>query len=251
MDIDWVTLNSFRDNNERRRYVEDVIKQCTPDNPIYLGNIIPRATKDGVYVTIALGAQEQSGMRGGQDNRMKWKIQFGGKINGKEMRGDEWGSNPMPGDKIVRLIPKSLVRGFGEERCLVPSGERNAAIMDGTYEEKFMDRIEYTVDKKGCCEMPFSDAMYYLSNYGIHGKSGRALCGKPQTSRDPCESPERDKDGNPKMKLIWYHRCAELDRDDYAAARNRKKPRKEKAVQEPKVDQEPGPTDDNGSDIQA
>lgn len=200
MQINYDRIKNEVDKTRRIMRAQEELAKFTPDNPPYLSDVYLNLDEGGQAILIAL--EEQENLRGQQP--FKWKI---------EVIKDEWGNVPQPGEKLIRAIPKNRKNRDG-----VPVGSRefNNAMVRGSYADEFEDRIEYVIDDKGCIECTFSDAGYYLFNWGIHGKTRRGMCNKREYSGEPCKAPNGDK------IHVHYWRYAEMDKDMYAALPVRK-----------------------------
>jgi hypothetical protein len=174
MDIDWQLIKKSNSVLERSNIVRDAIAACKPGDNIFLSECIVRAAQEGVYVLMELAQLEERALRTRQPP-MTWKLLC---------LKDEWGDVPQPGDKIVKIEPINTHTADGK---LVKPMERNIALNNGTYSDDFENRIEYTVDEKGCIECSKTDAVYFLNRYGIHPKSRRPIGtgGRKEFSTEP------------------------------------------------------------------
>lgn len=196
MNIDYKEITDEKDGSRRIDLAVEQLRRFSPDNPPPLSDFYTRLDKGGQSFLVALAEQEQNAVRGGQ--QFKWKIQ---------VRRDEWGNVPGPGDVVVRTMPKNLK---DRKSSPTPSGEINAAIIDGSFAERFEDRYEYVVDEKGCITCTFTDAGYFLQNWGVHFRTNRGLSGRPEYSKEPCKAPSGG------MLHVHYWRYAEVPAADYA-----------------------------------
>jgi hypothetical protein len=118
---------------------------------------------------------------------------------------DEWGNVPNPGDVVYMVTPRSLKRG----EKLIPVGDRNVAMMDGSYSDTYEHKRPYTVDEKGCISCSFTHAGSFLHTRGMHSKSNRPMT----TYKSPSEEPVMAPDG--KMHLIHYYLYKEITKEAY------------------------------------
>lgn len=192
MEIDWNTLDKKADILRKADYVEEVIAQCTPGNPLFLSDPIVKGGAEGAIVLKALAEHEESD-KDALIPPMKWKILV--------MR-DEWGNVPNPGDRVYKVNKiNTHKKGTGKT---VSARERNLAIMDGSYSKIFEQRTEYIVDEKGCIEAPFTDAGHFLWTRGVHPKSNRPITTYRATSSEPVLAP----DGNMLHIHYWLYKEA-------------------------------------------
>ena len=199
MEIDWLTVRNTRSVEERSQAILEMISACTPGDPVFLSDCIVKAGNEGAHVLMELEALETKALVS-RTAPMTWKILC---------LKDEWGKPPKPGSKIVKVAPTGFKRRDGK---MVGSEERNVAILDGSYAEKFEIRTEYIVDEKGCIECSFTDAGYFLRRWGVHPKSNRTMITYPETSREPVDYPN----GEPGEKRhCHYWRYKEMSKDAY------------------------------------
>lgn len=196
--IDYDRLRKEEDRTRRIMKAQEELSKFTPDNPPYLSDIRLRLDEGGQPLLIALEEQEKREMRPGGKPFM-WKIL---------VRRDEWGNVPQPGEKVVRTIP---VNRKNRDHQPVKSQQYNAAMVRGSFEDEYEVKNEYVVDDKGCIECSFTDAGYFLFNWGIHHKTNRGMCDKRELSTEPCKAPS----GN--MMHVHYWRYSEVDHIDYEA----------------------------------
>lgn len=202
--IDYDRLRKEQDRTRRLMYAQEELTRFTPDNPPYLSDIYTRLDEGGQPLLIALEEQETSAYQRRQ-KPFTWKIL---------VRRDEWGNIPQPGDVVTRRIP---INRKNRDSQPTTSREYNAARVRGSFSTEFEQMIEYPVDEKGCIECTFSDAGYFLFNWGIHHKTNRGMCNKRELSTEPCKAP------NGNMLHVHYWRYSEVDAADYEALEPRKK----------------------------
>ena len=113
-----------------------------------------------------------------------------------------------PGDRIYRRHKKSLYLRPGYP---IPTHELSTTVRLGQWEDRMLRQETFVVDKKGCITVSADDAWYFLTQYGIHGKSGAQISFHPKEfSEEPMRNPA---DG--KMKIVRYWRFKELDAAEY------------------------------------
>ena len=156
---------------------------------------------------IALEEQEKTALMTRQQP-FKWKIL---------VRRDEWGNVLQPGDVVKRVIP---INRKNRDNQPVSSDLFNRAKIRGSFEAEYEYAVEYVVDDKGCIECSFSDAGYFLFNWGVHHKTNLGMTTKREQSEEPCKAP------NGNMLHVWYWRYSEVDREDYEKLPSRKQAEK-------------------------
>ena len=189
--FDWASLAKYVDHDSKKAYVKEWLDACPSDDPIFLSDVIVRATAEGLPVMIDLADRETEARTMGIDPQ-KWTI--------LSVR-DEWGNVLGEGDEVIKV---NKVQGNST------TPERNTAILDGSYSKKYERRVPYPLDVKGCFTASFTDAVYFLLNYGIHGKSGLTMTNKRETSGEPMDTPNGGK------LAKWYWRFREVDGEMYA-----------------------------------
>lgn len=196
MHIDFDRITEKQNVNEQSDMIQTWIAACEDDDPIYLSDCLVRASGKGGVVLLELGEQEKRSANG-FGTPMKWRLL---------VIRDEWGHVPKPGETVKKINKRSLKRRDGS---VIPLGEREAAMNDGSYSKLYEEIVEYPVDEKGCIECTFTDAGYFLSQYGIHGKSNRAITTKKEMSTEPADYPKGGK------RHVHYWRFKEVDREQY------------------------------------
>lgn len=190
-------LNQFRsivDRNEKIDAIKSALYQAPEDDPPYLSDLI---VSDDDAITVALSDMEQEAMRTRRDG-LTWRLL---------VIRDEWGNVPQPGEAIDRIIPINRKTRDGKP---VSAKDINRAMVDGSYSKKYEDNRSYTIDEKGCISCSFSDAVYFLKHWGIHGKTRTGITYHPEHSQEPCIAP------NGQKLHVWYWRFAEVDNAEYA-----------------------------------
>jgi hypothetical protein len=189
-----------RDAKDLNGYIDNILNnQCSPDDPPYLSDLIVGFNQGGVFLMEALGEKFVDDVDMPDTLRFKWHLQ---------VLRDEWGNPPNPGDVVTRRIQKPHKHGEGKP-CT--ADEINFDIMNGEYEKKWIKKIPFEVDKKGCITVGFSTAVSLLRQFGIHGKSGHNMSiHVVEHSGDPVPCP----DGQ--MRHVWYRRFKEVDKEEYS-----------------------------------
>ncbi|MCP4548681.1 MAG: hypothetical protein GY835_19665 [bacterium] len=215
MDIDWVALKKEENPIERSKMIQGWINRCTPNDPIFLSDCILRGSSIGLYVLEELAAAENRAIQT-RGEPMLWNI---------FVICDKWGKEPLPGETVFKINKKSLKHANGD---IIPPGERNLAIIDGSYEELFEDHRPYVVDDKGCIQCSFTDAGHFLNLWGVHAKTNRAMVPHKKKSPEPVDHP----DGGQQFEYNWLYK--EMTKDMYEALPKRKaKPKKREKKEEP------------------
>lgn len=197
--VDYERLKIIGDLNERSRILNDTIRTCPLDDPIFLSDAIVRIKNGELEAQELFIALEQNEKARHPNVPMLWKIQ---------VMVDEFGNKPNPGDIVRKINKKPLKNPDGTP---LDVGALNTAIALGTYSEKFEEIVEYKIDAKGCIECSFTDAVHYLSLYGIHAMTGVPLTTKPVHSREPVDTIPGDPH-SPKLH-VWYRRFKEMNKD--------------------------------------
>jgi hypothetical protein len=197
--IDYARIRAEQDEVARHEVAKEILSTYRPDNPPYLSDIFVNWKNGGQMLLIALEEQEKEEQRKGVAGKpFTWKILI---------RRDEFGNVPQPGEVVERVEP---INRKDRKHHPVRPGDLNAARTDGTFKEKYESRREYIVDPRGCIECSFQDAGYFLFNWGVHHKTNRGICNKPEHSGEPVKTP----DGQ--HLHVWYWRYSEVDKGTYA-----------------------------------
>lgn len=195
MSIDFLALSQIRDVKTQAQLAREMIA-ADPDG-IYLSDVLIRAGYEGGVVLIELAKLETTALRS-RRKPQTWNI---------FVLRDQWGNVPGPGDKVIKIDKRP---------DLGTSGNRNIAKLDGSYAERYEDRIEYEVDEKGCITCTFTDAGHFLNLWGVHGRTNRTMTTKPEHSEEPCDCPGGGK------KHVWYWRYKEVTAAEYEKLPRRK-----------------------------
>jgi len=193
--IDYDYLNRARSATLRMDRAHEILREYAPNDPPYLSNVYANLDQGSQTILIALAEQEQQQKRPG-GTPFTWNLL---------VRRDEFGNIPAAGEYVERVIP---INRKDREGAPVQSKIINAAMLDGSFSEKFEMRTKYLIDSKGCIQCTFSDAGYFLYNWGVHHKTNRGITTRPELSAEPYDTPEG--------KLhVWYWRYSEVDAEDY------------------------------------
>jgi hypothetical protein len=128
-----------------------------------------------------------------------------------------------PGDKVIRRHKKLLYTRPGMP---IPGRDLNTIVRLGQWEEKMEIHEKFIVDSKGCISVSADDAWYFLTKFGVHGKSGAPISPHPEFSTDPMRNP-----ANGKTQIVRYWRFKEWDYEEYETA-----PEIERRSKEPQKD---------------
>ena len=212
MKLNRDNFKNIEDQQTRTMAVQQELAQFAPDDPPYLSDIYVNLDDGGQAALVGLEQQYATN----RANPFVWKIL---------VRRDEWGNVPAPGEKVVRRIPKNRKWVQNNEAKYTSSAQLNSAKVDGSYSDTFEEVREFEVDDKGCISCTFDDAGYFLFNWGVHHKTGRGMCSKPEYSTEPVAAPNGNK------LHVHYWRYSEVDVDDYQQLPQReKKTRKKRGV---------------------
>lgn len=188
-ELNFEQVAQIRDKDLRFSKVQDILDEFSQYDPPSLSDIFVNLDFGGQAFLIGLEAQEKiEGTPGGSP--FMWRI---------KVLCDEWGKPVKPGDEIVRVIPINM---YDHKGYPVGASRQNAAKMDGSYSKKFERRRVYKVDKDGCIKCSFSDAGYFLFNWGVHYKTGFGMSGKPELSQGPSDHP----DGGKRHVHYWRYK---------------------------------------------
>ncbi len=206
-------------NNEAEidRKIDQILSECRRNDPPFLSDLIVGIGNGAQPLMIALGDLEVNERDVNDDQRLRWKIQ---------VLCDEWGNKPQPGDIVTRKVQKIKGGLYKKDGKPVTGIEINRSKIDGSFDRKFVKRIEFKVDKKGCIECGFESAVYFLNNYGVHAKTNYGMPhGKPQTNEKFVNKGRPEVGGlssapNGQKIHVWYWRYKEMDAADYKALPN-------------------------------
>lgn len=181
------------DEDLRDEMIRKILDEIPKDDPPFLSVVLVHSDENwSVHLTEILGSG---------DYDFVWKI--------KALRG-EFGEDMRPGDEVVRVLPHNRVKRNGD---LITPRELNLAKHDGSYERKYEKRNVYILDEKGCFTCGYSDASYFLNNWGYNLKTRSAVTKKEEYSYEPVDLRDSSKG---QKKHVRYWRYAEMDKADYA-----------------------------------
>lgn len=197
MKIDFQKIKDLRGSKAKEEYCTGLVSAMTQRDVCSLSEVLANLDVGGGPVCVALSNDERM-KRDMESPTLKWKL---------FARCDDWGTPYAPGDSVKYTTPKNM-----KDSKFHPVGASviNAAITDGSFSERFQNVKEFKVDSKGCIEVPYTVAMFFLKHYGyVYGRKV-GLCNKREIAKDPARSP----DGT--MKHIWHWRFAEINDQTYA-----------------------------------
>jgi hypothetical protein len=198
MKFDFNRLAQILDPVERFDFIKAEINNAPKDDVVFLSDCYANSDKAGGTVLEVLAEEEHNMlMRGNKPTT--WKI---------KVICDEWANEPRPGGEVVRRIP---INRKNRKDQPVRSSDINSSMVDGSYDDRFVDSRKFKIDSKGCIECSFTDAGYFISVYGVHPRTGYSLNRHRKTSEEPCECP------NGQNLHVHYWRYKEMDKESYAA----------------------------------
>jgi len=195
MTINFDAIRLAHDDISKMNAAEAELARFSPDDPPCLTDIYLNLNNGGQELLIALERREKEDLDGGKP--FLWHILA---------KVDEWGNVPQPGEAVTRTKPANMKT---LKHSPVRSDELNSAIVDGSFAERYEKRRNYAVDSKGCIKCSFTDAGYFLFNWGVHYKTGRPLMAKAPHSTEPHKAPNGD------MLHLHYYRYAEVPAAEY------------------------------------
>lgn len=203
MRIDFSKIVSARKTGgELEPLFREMFGNCPLDDPPPLGDILANIPYGGQDVMLELGGRfhddNQSGLP--PEQRFRWRIL---------VLKDEWGNKPRAGDVVVRKIQKKLMDRAGH---VIGGDQLSADKLTGVYDEKWIRKINYPVDDRGCITCTFQDAVFFLNTRGVHYKKRKPVGTSihPEFSTEPVRAP----DGN--MLHVHYWLYTEVDRKAYS-----------------------------------
>ena len=196
-----------------QKIVDDTMNEATTDDPPLLSDLMA-ANDAGVMIRMELEEYEKQGTRAPVKKRFTWKLR---------VLCDEWGNKLSPGDVVYHKRQKGLSRvdKRDDSKIITPTSNLIRAKMDGSYNEKYVEQIEYVVDEKGCIECGFESAGYFIYNNGVHPISNHGICPKPQKTNIDFTGQPRPEIGNLKTapdgqdRHVWNWRYKEVTPEDY------------------------------------
>ena len=196
MKLDLASFSGIFDKKILAKKMDDFLSRCSPEDPPMLSDLIVDKMKHGGVALRAIAKADERNVRYAPNKVFNFKI---------KVLKDEWGKTYKPGDKVKFVTRKLDTLKDGPE-------ERNNARRMGTYEEDYLDIIEYEVDKKGCITCGFETAVNFLINYGLHAMTGRPLTDKVEVSKNVSF---KEVDGKKIYKHLWYWRYQEVTPEQY------------------------------------
>lgn len=181
------------DEDKRDEKIRAILNQCEADDPPFLSALLAHADENSVVHIFEILSTNQY--------QFQWRLKY--------LR-DEWGNEPVPGDKVIRSVPINRSKRDGD---LITPREMTKAKKDGSYKGKYERDIEFPLDDKCCFRCGFDDAIYFLNNWGYNKKTDTAVTNKPEYSYEPVDMRDPTKG---QKKHVRYWRYAEMDRKDYA-----------------------------------
>jgi hypothetical protein len=193
MQVDLNRLKGVRNPLRVDEIVDEIIQEASLD-PVYLSDILI-AEKYGNYMMSPLLEELR------KDPSKKYHLFV---IEGK------FREKIYPGDKVIRRHKKSLYTRPG---IPIPGRDLNTIVRLGKWEEKMEVHEKFIVDSKGCISVSADDAWYFLTKFGVHGKSGAPISPHPEFSAEPMRNP-----ANGKTQIVRYWRFREWDYGEYETA---------------------------------
>jgi hypothetical protein len=223
--IDFNLVMSRKGANDKLDTLHDEIEAC---DYVCLTDAISNTGNGGELAMEHLGKDAADAMQFGEQKKYRLQV-----------LKDEWGNTPQPGDTVKRITHKPWRDRQGRK---LRSSAISAMKRRGDYKAKYEIVREYTIDEKGCVEMPFEDAGHFLTEYGVHFETGYALTGRKELSGGPCKAPN----GSMMHVHYWryqeappwvYSQLSKIETKKGKLKRGRKEPKKEEPKkEEPKID---------------
>jgi len=204
MRIDFSKIVSARKTGgELGPLFNEMFHNCPLDDPPPIGDNLVQMSYGGQEVMSELGGRfEEDNLSSlTVEDRLRWKIQI---------LKDEWGNKPRPGDVLVRRIQKKPKDRKGN---MVGGDQLSADMRMGNYDEKWIRKVNYQVDEKGCITCTFDAAVFFLNTRGIHYKTRRPVGTTihPEYSTEPVKAPSGE------MLHVHYWLYTEVDKKAWAA----------------------------------
>lgn len=169
-------------------------EQCSPENPLELTDYLMTAGGVGGTMLRVLGEkQKEAAEYGGELMKFRLRVLCG-----------EWGEKYKPGDTVLHKRPNKAHRRASPQ-------ELNDSKRTGTFESKYLHMLKYVVDEKGCINVPFESAGYFLTQFGISCNSNIPITNKQEFSKEP-HSVGGDVKGK---RHIHYWRFKEVTPEQY------------------------------------
>jgi hypothetical protein len=193
MQVDLNRLRGVRNPQKIDAIVSEIIQEASGD-PVYLSDILI-AEKYGDYGMSILLEELR------KDPSKQYRLFC---IAGK------YREQIYPGDTIIRSHKKSL---YVRPGIPMSGREQNTMVRLNQWENKMERHEKFRVDNKGCIAVSADDAWYFLTQFGIHGKSRANISQHPEFSGEPMRNP-----ANGKMQIVQYWRFLELEAKEYEKA---------------------------------
>jgi len=151
-------MNTFKKEAERVGYIS-------------LTDALLNLSGGGTFALKYLDAQHQIDINKVDGEARTWKIR---------VLKDVYGNKVKPGDVIVHSVQNKPVNSAGR---MLRISALNDMIRRGTYDKDYVDRREFIVDDDNCIKCFFSDAFYFLYEFGVNEDNGQPLTGRPEFSK--------------------------------------------------------------------
>lgn len=118
---------------------------------------------------------------------------------------DERGKQMKTGDVVTRLVPSKAWKQATPK-------EENSAKQRGQYNKIYKVPLQYEVDEKGCINVPFTSASYFIQHFGVHHISRAPITTKKKTTRvvDMVDGKEVER------MTLHYWRFMEITDEEYS-----------------------------------
>ena len=189
--IDFSIFRTITGEDAANEAAEQILKKFSKDNPPPLGTILLNEHNGGIHLQHVLDKQQREAHRYNEDP-YRWKIL---------VLRDERGNVPMPGDTVYRPV--------AVKRKGATPDDLSIARRDGTFEEKYVRMVPFKIDAKGCISCAFSDAIYFLQNYGVMYGTRKGIAHKPERSK----TMRTWRDGHVGYRYNWLY--SEVSKDEY------------------------------------
>ena len=173
MQVDQNRLKGVRNPQKIDAVISEIITEAS-DDPVYISDMLI-AERYGEQTLAPLLAELR------KDPSKQYKLKC---IAGK------YREQLFPGDIVIRRHKKSLYHRPG----IPMSGrEQNTMVRLGQWEKKMERHGKFVIDNKGCISVSADDAWYFLTKFGIHGKSRAQISQHPEFSQEPMRNPANGK----------------------------------------------------------
>ena len=165
--------------------------------PILSDALVTVGNGAGFYVIKTLGNGQGSGDMPGDFSSFRFKIRC--------LR-DRWGNKFFKGDSITREYKKPHERAGR----ILSSKEIGNLISTGRYRREFVVEKKFDLDDKGCIDCSFGEAVYFLTQNGIHFRDKTRITKLDEFSRNPV------KEGMQQEIHKWNWRFEEAPPNEHA-----------------------------------